>query len=256
MLHDEVERERRQAYEDTLQTFFAWGQCLQTGTAIATSKVTLVPYEARHVEQYHEWMSDPDIQEATASEPLTLEEEYENQQSWRTSHDKLTFIICEPLPATSDAASAQAGEVDAPARMIGDINFFVYPHDDEEEGEGAYVGEVDVMVAAKEHRGKGVGYAAVTSLLVYVHQNQDRILKEYIEGEGKGGKAELKGLMVKIKENNAASIALFKRVGFTQKGEVNYFGEIEMVLKDLDQFIKSPSGLKATAEFREIVYSR
>ncbi|KAJ0286363.1 hypothetical protein COL940_003024 [Colletotrichum noveboracense] len=197
-----------------------------------------------------------DIQEATASEPLTLEEEYENQQSWRTSHDKLTFIICQPLDAASDAASVKAGEVDEAARMIGDINFFVYPHDDEEEGEGAYVGEVDVMVASKEHRGKGVGYAAVTTLLVYVHRNQERILKEYVEGEGKSGKAELKGLMVKIKEGNAASISLFKRVGFTQKGEVNYFGEVTMVLNDLGQFVASPAGLKAAEESREVAYAR
>ncbi|TDZ40001.1 putative methionine--tRNA ligase [Colletotrichum spinosum] len=221
--------------------------------AIVAPAVTLVPYEARHVERYHEWMSDPDIQEATASEPLSLEEEYENQQSWRTSHDKLTFILCQPV--SSDVA-IKAGEVDAPERMIGDINFFVYPHDDDEEGEGAYVGEVDVMVAEKASRGKGVGYAAVTSLLAYVHRNQEKILEEYVEGEGKSGKAELKGLMVKIKEGNAASIALFKRVGFAQKGEVNYFGEVTMVLNGLDQFIKSPAGVKATQESREVGYSR
>ena len=33
----------------------------------------LVPYRAAHVRQYHAWMLDPAIQEATASEPLSLE---------------------------------------------------------------------------------------------------------------------------------------------------------------------------------------
>jgi hypothetical protein len=33
----------------------------------------LVPYRAAHVLQYHAWMEDPAIQEATASEPLSLE---------------------------------------------------------------------------------------------------------------------------------------------------------------------------------------
>ncbi|KAF6845051.1 N-acetyltransferase 9-like protein, partial [Colletotrichum musicola] len=223
--------------------------------AIATPAVTLVPYEARHVERYHEWMSDPDMQEATASEPLTLEEEYENQQSWRTSHDKLTFIICQPLTDAPTRTSVEAGDVDAPARTIGDINFFVYPHDEDED---AYVGEVDVMVAAKEHRGRGVGHAAVTALLTYVHEKQGQILKEYADGEGKSEekKPVLKGLMVKIKEGNAASIALFKKIGFAQKGEVNYFGEIEMVLGDLGQFVASPAGVKAAEEFREVTYSR
>lgn len=34
---------------------------------------------ASHVPRYHEWMSDPAVREATASEELTLEEEYEMQ---------------------------------------------------------------------------------------------------------------------------------------------------------------------------------
>ncbi|KAK1655201.1 N-acetyltransferase [Colletotrichum phormii] len=245
---------------------------LNEHTAIVTPRVTLVPYEARHVERYHEWMSDPDIQEATASEPLTLEEEYENQQSWRTSHDKLTFIICQPLESsTATTEAAQAGEVDASERMIGDINFFIYPYDDDDDdedaegqvaaNEGSYVGEVDVMVASKEHRGKGIGHAAVKTLLTYVHRNKARILEEYVRGEGKGkgdkkAPAQLKGLMVKIKEGNAASIALFRRLGFVQKGEVNYFGEIQMVLGDLDEFVASDAGVKAADEYREVSYSR
>ncbi|OHF02772.1 N-acetyltransferase [Colletotrichum orchidophilum] len=238
--------------------------------AIVTPRVTLVPYEARHVEQYHEWMSDPDIQEATASEPLTLEEEYENQQSWRTSHDKLTFIICQPLDSsdrTTSHKTVHAGKVDASERMIGDINFFIYPYDDDDDGneesqaanDASYVGEVDVMVASKEHRGKGVGHAAVTTLLTYVLRNKARILEEYVVGE-EGKKSaeapELKGLMVKIKEGNAASIALFRRLGFVQKGEVNYFGEIQMVLGDLDEFAASSAGVMAADEYREVLYCR
>ncbi|KAJ0162829.1 N-acetyltransferase 9-like protein [Colletotrichum tanaceti] len=242
--------------------------------AIVTPGVTLVPYEARHVEQYHEWMSDPEIQEATASEPLTLDEEYENQQSWRTSHDKLTFIICQPLSVSSGTKieTVQAGDVDASERMIGDINFFIYLSDDDDDddngdmdgaariaNEASYVGEVDVMIASKEHRGKGVGHAAVTTLLTYVHRNRARILAEHVHGEGKAGKGsapELKGLMAKIKEGNSASIALFRRLGFVQKGEVNYFGEIQMVLRDLEAFVTSSAEEMAGLEYREVAYSR
>ncbi|KXH62322.1 N-acetyltransferase [Colletotrichum salicis] len=221
------------------------------------------------------FLSIQDIQEATASEPLTLEEEYENQQSWRTSHDKLTFIICQPLDSSSSSTvttDVQAGKVDASERMIGDINFFIYPYDDDDDddddddaqgqvaaNEGLYVGEVDVMVASKEHRGKGIGYAAVTTLLTYVHRNEARILEEYVREEGKDAKkapAQLKGLMAKIKEGNSASIALFRRLGFVQKGEVNYFGEIQMVLGDLDEFVASDAGVKAADEYREVSYSR
>ncbi|RKP16196.1 hypothetical protein ROZALSC1DRAFT_17884, partial [Rozella allomycis CSF55] len=64
--------------------------------------VILVPYEKRHVGKYHLWMKNPDLQELTCSEPLTLEEEYAMQKSWREDVDsnislklykELTFIV-------------------------------------------------------------------------------------------------------------------------------------------------------------------
>ena len=57
------------------------------------SSIILVPYEKLHVEKYHEWMKNPEILQATASEPLSLEKEFEMQKSWRDDEDKLTFII-------------------------------------------------------------------------------------------------------------------------------------------------------------------
>nr|CCA28243.1 conserved unknown protein putative [Albugo laibachii Nc14] len=55
--------------------------------------IELVPYEPEHVPKYHEWMSDPILQECTASEPLTLDQEYAMQTSWRDDPKKCTFII-------------------------------------------------------------------------------------------------------------------------------------------------------------------
>ena len=52
-------------------------------TFIVGDGVTLVLYRREHVERYHAWMSDPWIREMTASEPLSLEEEYEMQREWR-----------------------------------------------------------------------------------------------------------------------------------------------------------------------------
>ena len=76
------------------------------------------------------------IQEATASEPLNLSEEYAMQKSWRTDVDKLTFIVCAPLPrdvtlqseASSSSSSlvvVQSKEYDDSASMLGDVNLFV-----------------------------------------------------------------------------------------------------------------------------------
>ncbi|CAM1507916.1 Fc.00g047640.m01.CDS01 [Cosmosporella sp. VM-42] len=199
---------------------------INQSTAISTSTALLVPYEAHHVQKYHSWMQDPDIQEATASEPMTIEEEYENQQSWRTSNDKLTFIVCAPL--NSESQTAKAKDADSNENMRGDINFFLYPYssDDDEGEDGWYTGEVDVMIASTSHRGQGLGRAAVCALLVYIRQHIVEILEEYSPGK----KAELQELMVKIKENNAGSRKLFSGLGFVLKGEVNYFGEVVMTI--------------------------
>lgn len=71
-------------------------------TVIVGERVLLVPYKPEHVPRYHEWMKDPALQESTASEPLSLEEEYDMQRAWATDPDKLTFIVLDrSLPDTA-----------------------------------------------------------------------------------------------------------------------------------------------------------
>ncbi len=249
--------------------------------AVSTTKVLLVPYDHHHVLAYHAWMEDPvshshspltnhphsrtnlvkAIQQATASERLTLDEEYENQASWRASHDKLTFIICQPLPAAErggDMTAIQAGEPDAPDRMVGDVNLFLYPYEGDDDGDEEQsaelefcVGEVDIMIAGQQHRGKGMGRAVVHTLLQYIARNLDGILDEYAQDKGVQEAPKLKLLMAKIDEGNSKSIALFKSLGFEQEGQVNYFGEVKLVLRGLDRFeAEVPEG------YAELVYSR
>ncbi|KAH9904723.1 acetyltransferase domain-containing protein [Xylariomycetidae sp. FL2044] len=294
---------------------------LNENIAISTPQVLLVPYDKHHVLNYHEWMQDPAIQQATASEPLTLAEEYANQISWRTSGDKLTFIICQPLPlpkpflpAPSSPPSPStpspsppptpvvyAGEIDTPSLMIGDVNMFLTPYhgdddNEEEEIEGKGDGktavkgdddddakkityltaELDIMIASPAHRGRGLGRAAVRALLRFLllplssssssfssssssNNNQhhlEGILKEYGDyitssssssssTDNNNNQAEerrrrrtrtrtrryrLKEVVAKIDQGNRGSIKLFEGLGFERKGEVNYFGEVRMVL--------------------------
>ncbi|KAK8110405.1 uncharacterized protein PG998_006862 [Apiospora kogelbergensis] len=212
--------------------------------AVSTSRVLLVPYDAHHVPQYHTWMEDEAIREATASDRLTLQEEYENQISWRTSADKLTFILCRPLEPAAAGGTVVAGRDDVPGRMLGDINMFLTPWDDENEHEDAapeakeneaefVKAEVDVMIAGATDRGKGLGKAAVGALLEFVSRNREAILHEYaasIEEKKNDTSLEIREFVVRIKASNAGSIALFTGFGFRQRGEVNYFGEVEMVL--------------------------
>ena len=62
-------------------------------TKVVGSRVILVPYTAAHVERYHGWMENEDLQQLTGSEPLSLREEFEMQKSWAEDDDKCTFII-------------------------------------------------------------------------------------------------------------------------------------------------------------------
>lgn len=205
---------------------------------------------------------------ATASDRLTLEEEYENQESWRAANDKLTFIVCQPKASTTNDSEDQkivGGVDDAPERMVGDINFFLTPfeEDDDEEGDqqkkdetSLLTGEVDVMIARLEHRRQGFGRAAVTAFLHYILQSQQQaILAEAAAGADPlisklvgAASPQLKQLVVKIQATNLASIGLFTSLGFVQKGSVNYFGEVELVRTDLTA--EAPEGCT------EIVYQR
>ena len=228
---------------------------------------------------------------------MSLEEEFENQLSWRTAHEKLTFILCTPsshqdmqptttTAITAAAAAAQVGVTITGQRdyvsdenMIGDVNFFLYPFngDDEEETAGqeeCLVGEIDVMVAERACRERGIGQAAVRLLMLYVHSNLGDILEEYDEHEQgnqeqenqenqehtglaarryRHGKKRLKHLMAKIKVGNVGSRKLFGGLGFEQRGEVNYFGEVVMVLawEDVE---KREWWDKTKHDYKEIAY--
>ncbi|PHH74297.1 hypothetical protein CDD82_5010 [Ophiocordyceps australis] len=248
---------------------------LNQDTAVATQQVLLVPYETRHVGKYHDWMQDARVREATASELLSLEEEHENQVAWRLAGDKLTFIVCEAIGSDSEGSedqgrgkekdgetrgekreqSVQAGECDAEERMRGDVNLFLSPDQDS----GGVVGEVDVMIASTADRGRGLGMGAVRALLCYVVGNVDGLVTEYQSSTGQcgpgsgrdGSDAGLRGLRVKIGQRNHASRALFAKLGFEERGKVDYFGEVTMVMAWGDVVAKA--GVEG---YRELRYSR
>jgi hypothetical protein len=202
-------------------------------------------------------MQDPNLQKLTASEPLTLEEEYEMQRSWREDGDKLTFIACLP-GITGDREKFGNGKTDGTGededlvvggihdvgeKLIGDINLFLTEDDEDDEDEGAsseesisqkVIGEVEIMIAKEEVQGKGFGNTILLTFLWYIFKNLDLILGEYTQSlpnPSKGKTAVFKFLRVKIDASNERSIKLFSKAGFIKTSSTpNYFGEIELRL--------------------------
>ena len=171
-------------------------------------------------------MQDTSIQEATASEPLSLEEEYAMQLSWRHDSDKLTFIACLPQPQAANPALS--GSQDGPERMLGDVNLFLsYSEDDS----SAVVGEIELMIAAKSLQGQGYGRATLLTFLKYIADHEVELLEEFEREKMSAGVVGLRELRVKIGEGNSRSIGLFESVGFEALAEeANYFGERDLVL--------------------------
>ncbi|XP_053423688.1 alpha/beta-tubulin-N-acetyltransferase 9 isoform X5 [Nycticebus coucang] len=129
---------------------------LNQNTLLLGKKVVLVPYTAEHVPRYHEWMKSEELQHLTASEPLTLEQEYAMQRSWQEDTDKCTFIVLD-----AEKWQTQPGITEENC-MVGDVNLFLTDLED------PTVGEIEVMIAEPGCRGRGLGTEAVLMMLSYV----------------------------------------------------------------------------------------
>jgi len=168
--------------------------------------------------------------------------------------------------------------------MLGDINLFLSAHEDDDDDDDddqdhdhdhdpsqaaagsillpkSLTGEIDIMIASPRHRGRGVGRAAVATLLHYIALHADAIAAEWVEDkvEVEDGHDRtravppptLKALEARIAKDNAKSIALFESLGFAREGEVNYFGEVKLVLRHLGgKAGESPEG------YAEVEYLR
>ncbi|KAK1945931.1 N-acetyltransferase 9-like protein [Phytophthora citrophthora] len=182
------------------------------GVVITGQQVTLVPYEKEHVPKYHNWMKDPWLQEMTASEPLSIEEEFKMQKSWREDAEKCTFIVL-----AKDEGDGKPGasytDKNAVDRMAGDVNLFFNDYDD------PLACEMEIMIAEEKYRRKGFAEEAVKLMMAYAT-------------------SELKvtRFICKIIETNNASIKLFEKLGYVKYNYVAAFEQIEMELITKDKY--------------------
>ncbi|XP_061120816.1 N-acetyltransferase 9 [Syngnathus typhle] len=171
---------------------------INANTLLEGHKVMLVPYNAEHVPRYHEWMKSEELQQLTASEPLTLEQEYDMQRSWREDADKCTFIILDKRRwADSGAEEVQC--------MIGDVNIFLTDPTDPSQA------ELEIMIAEPSYRGKGIGKEVTQMMMNY--------------GVTKLG---ISKFQAKIGLDNEVSIALFKKLQFQQVSVCQVFKEVTL----------------------------
>uniref|UniRef100_A0ABM5FMR1 Alpha/beta-tubulin-N-acetyltransferase 9 isoform X1 n=2 Tax=Pogona vitticeps TaxID=103695 RepID=A0ABM5FMR1_9SAUR len=175
-----------------------WTMRINQNTVLQGKRVTLVPYTAAHVPRYHEWMKCEELQRLTASEPLSLEQEYEMQCSWREDADKCTFIILD----TDKWSRQTATEEEC---MVGDVNLFLTDPEDPS------VGEIEIMIAESSYRGKGFGKEATLIMMSYGMTHLGLLTFE-----------------AKIGLENEPSIHMFKKIHFKEVGINSIFQEVTL----------------------------
>ncbi|KAK9825446.1 hypothetical protein WJX81_000479 [Elliptochloris bilobata] len=178
---------------------------------ITGERVVLVPYRQEHVPVYHEWMENPALQEATASEPLTIEEEYEMQRSWARDSNKCTFVVLDrALPDIPGTGRHGGG-------MAGDVNLFFNDPDNRS------AAEIEIMIAEPHSRRRGLGREALELFMAFaVHT------------------LGVTSFRAKIGETNSASLHLFTQLGFAEASRSSVFQEITMEFNALDAGALAP----------------
>ncbi|KAK0186745.1 GNAT domain-containing protein [Armillaria mellea] len=219
-------------------------------TVLIGRKVVLVPYDEGHVavsvpvmlfriaelalQKYHSWMENDELRSLTASERLTLEEEFDMQRKWREDDDKLTFIIL-ARHARDSLLDDEKNPIPSDPRilslpMAGDVNMFLNgaPEDDDE-----FTAEVEIMIAEPDYRRGGLALEALQLMLQYATAN--RFLIEGISVPIVFPKPSPlpilpSSLVARIGDTNLPSIRLFEKLGFVITKRIEVFSEVEMKL--------------------------
>jgi RimJ/RimL family protein N-acetyltransferase len=234
---------------------------LNADTVLVGERTILVPYRHEHVDTYHGWMQDPDLLDATGSEPLTVAEEYAMQQTWRDDETKCTFILLardllrsgqvealdrvmmqQWMQTTSLTNSIDEKLIDSQSQldfiqntlhaMVGDVNLFLSDEEEEEDDdEEREEGTANDVHAATERK--------------YLQAELDIMIGEKeFRSKGVGREAcilmmlfgvenfPIRRYFCKIKEDNTASLSLFQnKLGFVQCSYAECFREVELELR-------------------------
>lgn len=164
-------------------------------------RALMVPYTREHVPRYHDWMQDPALLEATASEPLSLSQEFEVHRSWTLDPLKHTFIVLDKELIEGEFLPGNP-HIEA---MVGDVNIYMNDSDD------VQIAEIEIMIAEHKSRGKGIGQEAILLMMTFA-----------VEKYG------IHTFRAKISESNMASLKLFRKLGFKDASYSVVFKEVTL----------------------------
>lgn len=144
--------------------------------------------------------------DSTASEPLTLSEEYEMQRKWANDIDKVTFIIL----SKSDYLSSLDPHREINC-MAGDVNAFL----SYENNTKNIIAELEIMIAEEKYRRMGFAAESLDIFMNWIHFYIPNISK----------------FIAKIHNNNQSSLNLFQqKLKFIPFDRVEIFNEIHLEL--------------------------
>jgi len=171
-----------------------------------------------HVPTYNAWMKDPFLLDMTASEPLSLEEEYKMQLKWFDDDNKCIFIILAKDECIGSLDTHDMNDDEYRIEfitsnlhaMVGDVNLFMNTVEDQPIQKEA---ELDIMIARQDARRKGYASEAV-HLIMSFGVNKLGINHRYF---------------VKVHESNMESLTFFhNKLEFVECNYVACFGEYEL----------------------------
>ncbi|XP_075518725.1 GCN5-related N-acetyltransferase 9-like isoform X3 [Primulina tabacum] len=115
-------------------------------------------------------MQDPGILQATASEPLTLDQEYEMQLSWSQDTLKHTFIVLDKELIVGDFIHGQPYT----QAMVGDVNIFMNDLDD------SHIAEIEIMIAENKRNSRRFHIVRFSKRLPWNYGLQSKELHQLI----------------------------------------------------------------------------
>jgi len=146
--------------------------------------VYLEQFALRHCDKYSQWMQDPELLELTKSDPMDFTQVVQLQKDMEVSESAwMSIVMCRTTN-----------------QMIGDVG--IYAHEFLAEEDGDCVAEINLMIAEKSWRGKGLGKQIVELAT-------DWAISNTLIGR----------LVAKIDQENHCSLRLFEKLGWSRRSQ-------------------------------------